>query len=282
MSGKKSSFLYKAKELKEGYNLIAGPGNSDLKLLELGRVFLPSQKIYNAETSGNEECLCILGGKCDVEIETTTSDKVSFLSIGDRKNAFSGNPSMVYVPSNSGYTIKGAAGETHLAVFKAPSRRNTLPLLKEGRKLKTRTFGKDNWKRNACVCLDESDDADRLLVGETVNPSGNWSSYPPHKHDTASAAGKASAGEIPMEEIYFYLLDPPQGFGIQRIYTDKDVPDPLEEVYVVENGDAVVIPRGYHPLVAGPGYRLYYLWGLAGDSRGFGAWSVDPRHAWIK
>jgi len=120
-------------------------------------------------------------------------------------------------------------------------------------------------------------DADRLLVGETFNPPGNWSSYPPHKHDTLNPPLEA-----PAEEIYFFLVSPPQGWGIQRIYTAPDHPEPLDEVYVVQDGDATILPRGYHPVCAAAGYRLYYLWGIAGEERRYGAWTDDPAHAWVK
>jgi 5-deoxy-glucuronate isomerase len=88
--------------------------------------------------------------------------------------------------------------------------------------------------------------------------------------------------ESPYEEVYFFKIKPSQGFGLQRIYTAPDDEDPFDLVYVVEDGDTVVIPRGYHPVVAAPGYELYYLWILAGEERRYGAWSDDPRHSWIK
>ena len=78
------------------------------------------------------------------------------------------------------------------------------------------------------------------------------------------------------------MMDPEDGFGMQRIYTGKGAAHQIDEALVVQNGDTVVIPRGYHPVVAGAGYRLYYLWALAGEERRFGSWSDDPRHTWIR
>ena len=89
-------------------------------------------------------------------------------------------------------------------------------------------------------------------------------------------------GEAPYEEIYYFRVKPSQGFGIQRVYTSEGDQAPLDEVYVVEDGDTVALPRGYHPVAAAPGYELYYLWALAGEGREFGAWSDDPRHAWVR
>jgi 5-deoxy-glucuronate isomerase len=114
------------------------------------------------------------------------------------------------------------------------------------------------------------------LVGETWNPPGNWSSAPPHKHD-ADKPGK----EAWLEEVYFYMTDKPQGFGIQRVYSGDDSPSKGDDVYLIRSGDTVVLPYGYHPVVAGPGYRLMYVWVLAGEKREYGAWSLDPSHAWL-
>lgn len=120
-------------------------------------------------------------------------------------------------------------------------------------------------------------DADRLIVGETYALPGRWSSYPPHKHDT-----KQPPKENWYEEVYYYLVEPVSGFGIQRIYTAPDEKDPLNEVYVVEDGDTVAIPRGYHPVACAGGYRLTYFWALAGEERVYAAWSNDPKHAWLR
>jgi len=111
--------------------------------------------------------------------------------------------------------------------------------------------------------------ARRLLVGETFNAPGNWSSYPPHKHDGRD-------GEPVLEEVYHYRVDPPQGFGVQMLYTA----DGESITHTVRDGDAVLLPYGYHPVSAPPGYRLYYLWGMAGAERRL-ALHEDPAHSWV-
>jgi len=107
------------------------------------------------------------------------------------------------------------------------------------------------------------------MVGETFNPPGNWSSYPPHKHD-----GKD--GEVVLEEVYYYRVSPPHGFGQQMLYTT----DGECHTHTVRDGDAVLLPYGYHPVAAPPGYKLYYLWALAGAERKIGL-HEDPTHTWI-
>jgi 5-deoxy-glucuronate isomerase len=115
-------------------------------------------------------------------------------------------------------------------------------------------------------------EAGRLIAFEVFTPGGNWSSYPPHKHDTEDPPREAL-----LEELYFYRFARPQGFAFQRVYT----PDrSLDEVMAPGDGDLVLVPAGYHPVGAPAGYDCYYLNVMAGPNR---AWhfSVDPDHAWL-
>jgi 5-deoxy-glucuronate isomerase len=111
--------------------------------------------------------------------------------------------------------------------------------------------------------------ATRLMVGETFNPPGHWSSFPPHKHDGGN-------GEPRLEEVYHFRVSPAHGFGHQMLYTEAG-----EAVtHQVRDGDAVLLPYGYHPVSAPPGYSLYYLWAMAGDQRQLALYE-DPAHRWI-
>ena len=133
------------------------------------------------------------------------------------------------------------------------------------------TVGTGNWERTVRTILGPDDPATRLLVGETLNPPGNWSSYPPHKHDE-----HAPPDEVALEEVYLFRVAPDGGFGVQLLYE----PD-VERTFVVRDGDVAVIRSGYHPVVAAPGYDLYYLWVLAGEGRRMVP-RLDPRHAWVQ
>lgn len=166
--------------------------------------------------------------------------------------------------------------DLEVGVCLAPSEADCPPVLVRPEDVVEKSAGTSNWSRKVYTCVGDNVKAKRLLVGETVNPPGNWSSAPPHKHDVKSAF------ETPLEEVYFFKIMPTQGFGLQRIYSGPEDREPFDEVYAVENNDAVVIPRGYHPVVAGPGYQLYYLWMLAGEERRYGAWTDDPRHSWLR
>lgn len=133
------------------------------------------------------------------------------------------------------------------------------------------TVGDGNWRRTVRTLLGPEHQASRLLVGETLNPPGNWSSYPPHKHDE-----HVPPDEVALEEVYLFRVTPAGGFGVQLLYEPG-----VERTFVVRDGDVAVIRSGYHPVVAAPGYDLYYLWVLAGEGRQMVP-RLDPRHAWVQ
>jgi len=273
----KGRLLFKVPEWQRGYNRIVGPHNSELRLLEFGRLLMTAGEVFAAESGCGEQCLVIFGGRCTVEVGGPGRPQVRFENVGARDDVFDGKPTMVYVPRRAGYRIVCESDRLDAGIVKSPARSDHEPLLSGPEDCDVITPGAANWRRTGYVSLKGAMDVDRLIVGETFNPPGNWSSYPPHKHDASDPPAEA-----PYEEIYYFRVKPPQGFGIQRVYTPDGSEAPLDEVYVVEDGDTVALPRGYHPVAAAPGYRLYYLWALAGEGRKFGAWSDDPRHAWVR
>jgi 5-deoxy-glucuronate isomerase len=129
--------------------------------------------------------------------------------------------------------------------------------------------GQPGWQRDVHDVIADTVPARHLLVGETFNEPGQWSSFPPHKHDGAD-------GEPQLEEVYYYRFDHPDGFGFQGLYEA----DGVAEAVFLRHGSVVGIPRGYHPVCAAPGYRLYYLWALVGDQRQL-AMHEDPVHRWL-
>jgi 5-deoxy-glucuronate isomerase len=272
------NLLYKGKDIKKGYNFIVGPQNSSLKWLEFGRIYLSQEgDLYKDRSEDREIVLCLLEGKCDIHLQGNFFDPLVYANIGGRKDVFSAKPTMIYIPPQVELEVLARTSEVQLGVFKAPSSCTTPPRLISPTDVSSNWVGSSNWKREVILAIGDKVKAERLIVGETISPPGNWSSYPPHKHDT-----RRPPSEAPYEEVYFFKVRPSQGFAIQWIYADPSAADPLNEIYVVENNDTVVITRGYHPVVAGAGYELYYLWALAGEGRDYAAWSDDPRHAWIK
>ena len=268
--------LYKAIGLEKGYTPVVSPSNSELKYIEFGRLYLPKKgDEYVGKTGSRETVLTVFTGKASVEAETQ-SQNVSYAMIGKRRDVFLGKPTMVYLPRNTQYRVTAKTNELEVGVSMAPSAQDCPPALANPEDVIERTVGAWNWRRKVYTAIGGDVEASRLLVGETINPPGNWSSSPPHKHNTKSG------DEALLEEVYFYKVKPVQGYGLQRIYTAPEDKEPFNEAYVVENNDTVVLPRGYHPVVAAPGYHLYYLWVLAGEERRYGAWSDDPKHSWLR
>ena len=120
-------------------------------------------------------------------------------------------------------------------------------------------------------------DCHRLVCVEVYTPSGNWSSYPPHKHDEHRVSADGTLLEADLEEVYLYKMNRPGGHALQRIYTDDRA---LDAAVVARDGDIVLVPYGYHPVAAPPGYKVYYLWAMAGAERKL-ALHEDPAHKWI-
>ncbi|MCX6914962.1 MAG: 5-deoxy-glucuronate isomerase [Verrucomicrobia bacterium] len=128
-----------------------------------------------------------------------------------------------------------------------------------------------NPRRRQCHAPDQPYDPAEFC--EVYTPSGNWSSYPPHKHDVHNPPD-----EVDLEEIYYYRIDRPEGYAIQRVYTSDRR---LDATLTVRDGEMVLIPEGYHPVVAAHGYNVYYLNVLAGSARSMAA-SDDPACAWVR
>jgi 5-deoxy-glucuronate isomerase len=130
------------------------------------------------------------------------------------------------------------------------------------------TRGRDAWAREVHDVAVDQVPARHLMIGETFNVAGGWSSFPPHKHDGAD-------GEPELEEAYTFRFDPPEGFGFQAIERAGD-----PQAFVIRDGDTVGIPGGYHPVCAAPGYRLYYCWVLSGPVRRL-EMVEDSRYSWL-
>ena len=254
---------------QQGYNNVFELGQYDMKLTRFGIVQLKQGTSWSADTGDFEAALVLLGGKCSVR-----GKGFEFAEVGGRKNVFDGKPHTVYLPRHTAYTVT-ALNDMDFALNESPATRDTArPTVITPEMTRTITIGRDNFLRYATIMLDEKFDSEHFYIGEGLIPSGNWSGYPPHRHDIDNPPE-----EIDMEETYFYRFDPPQGFGIQKVYQ----PDgSIDETYTVKNNDTVAIAEGYHPLCGAPGYRMYYLWTMAGAvNRGLIS-GKDPIHAWVK
>ena len=223
--------------------------------------------VLSAETGDQEICLVLVAGKA--RISAAGQD---FGVLGERTNPFEGQPWSVYVPAKSHYSVT-AETPLELAVCAAPGTGAKPARVIAASDVGQETRGKgSNTRYVRNILPDSSPHAESLLVVEVITPSGGWSSYPPHKHDR-----DALPRESLLEETYYHRLSPPQGYGVQRVYTDDRS---LDETMVISDRDVVLVPKGYHPVGVAHGYDLYYLNVMAGPQR---VWKFynDPDHEWL-
>lgn len=186
-----------------------------------------------------------------------------------RKNVFDERATALYLPPRTDLTVS-AREALEAVLISTPAEGGGKPALVGPEAVKVAARGKEIYSREIHDIFVDDPYTRRLIVGETYNPAGNWSSYPPHKHD-------GTDGEPRLEEVYHYRIDQPRGFGYHTLYTAKGE----SFTHTVRDGDTVLIPYGYHPVAAAPGYRLYYLWALAGEVHRL-AFYLDPDHRWLQ
>lgn len=193
-------------------------------------------------------------------------------TMGERMSPFEGKPWSVYLPADTDWSVT-AETQVELAVCSAPSLGGGLPVrVISPDQLGQEVRGKGTNTRYVTNILPETEPADSLLVVEVITPGGHTSSYPPHKHDRDDLPAESY-----LEETYYHRLNPPQGFAFQRVYTDDRS---LDEAMAVEDGDIVLVPKGYHPCAACHGYDLYYLNVMAGPTRTWKFYNA-PEHEWL-
>ncbi|MEU6578042.1 5-deoxy-glucuronate isomerase [Streptomyces sp. NPDC046805] len=229
----------------------AGWAHSSLRIVEL-----EPGGTHEFTTGDSEWVVLPLGGGCTVRTEDGATDE-EFQVLG-RESVFAGVSDFVYVPRDARVQIaSGAGGRFALAGAKCerrlPARYGPapeVPVEQRGNGVCARQV------RNFASA--DAFDCDRLIAVEVVTPGGNWSSYPPHKHDEHRPGEEAE-----LEEIYYFEIDGPNGFGYQRVFPSREGgADVLAEV---RTGDAVLVPDGWHgPSIAQPGHAMYYLNVMAG------------------
>lgn len=276
------------------HNLVVHPGNShdpnvvvevtpeqagwDYIHFQVRR--LSAHDTWRWETGDYELALVLLQGNIGVE-----SSRGEWQSIGTRKDVFSEPPSALYLSRQTTFSVR-ANSDCEFAVAWVAADQDFDPCLVTPGDVELEIRGGDNATRHINRIMPPGFACQRLVVVEVYTPSGNWSSYPPHKHDIHKADPDGTLREADLEEVYYYKIDKPDGFACQRIYTDAESPlhragFPIDAVVVAQHNDAVLIPEGYHPVTSAPGYTTYYLNVLAGSAQSLAA-TDDPRYAWVK
>jgi 5-deoxy-glucuronate isomerase len=238
------------------------------KLLDFQLLTLTDGETYTADSDGREIVAVIFGGKATFTINGQVFEKV-----GGRPNVFAGKPHSVYIPSGSKFSILGV-GRVEVGLTSAPSDLATTAYVISPERVTSGVWGAANFSRNFHQILTLAAQPDlparRLIVGETFTPSGNWSTYPPHKHEREDLPREAYH-----EEMYFFKVSPADGFGLVRYYNDE-----VDTGYVVRDNTILMAPNGYHTVASAPGYTTYYLWFLAGNQR-VQATADDPALSWV-
>lgn len=242
--------------------------NSPLHYVQLKILEMELNSSYEESLAKQEVCIVALTGKITITDFTQT-----FKKIGTRGSVFEKIPTdSVYISNNQTFKVT-AESKAKVLIAYSPSTRQLPTKLIAAKDNTIEYRGKYQNKRLVHTILsDDSPIANSLLVVEVYTDGGNWSSYPPHKHDQDNLPTESL-----LEETYYHEMDPPQGFVFQRVYTDDRS---IDETMTVECGEVVVVPKGYHPVSVPDGYNSYYLNVMAGPTR---KWQFhnDPFHEWI-
>ncbi len=248
---------------KLGHQTVFRAGEHNVNWLGLEVLRLETGQEWQGELDDEEAALVILGGRC-----TISAADQEWFSLGNRADIFSGPPTAVYAPRRSRLHVT-AESKLELAIAKAPCKADLPPAIVKPEDVKIVSAGAANWRRDVRLVIPPgSPISRRLIVGETLNPPGNWSGIPPHKHDEINEV------ENLLEEFYFFKVKPADSYGLQLLYRDGQ-----GQGHIVGN-DNVALLSGYHPTVASPGTTICYLWTLSGDSKAYDI-TIDPRFNWI-
>jgi 5-deoxy-glucuronate isomerase len=260
--------LIRPKALEDGFGEMISFAPHDVGWEDLGfrALRLRAGAAFSGRTGDTEVAIVVLGGICSIDSSAGTWN-----NIGRRRNVFDGLAWTLYLPIGVTWTV-AAATDLDIAICSCPARKHFPARLIPPAEVRVDSRGGGNATRQICNILMPDDAADRLMVVEVYTPAGNWSSFPPHKHDVHNPPA-----EVDLEEIYYYRTERPEGYAIQRVYSYDGR---RNETLTVRDGELVLIPDGYHPVVAAHGYNIYYLNALAGSARSLAA-PLDPNYAWI-
>jgi 5-deoxy-glucuronate isomerase len=227
---------------------------------------LQAGQYWQDNTGSQEAAMVVLGGMFWIDYGRGPQ------TLGNRPNVFAGYPYAAYLPSHTAFEVS-ALTACEFADCRAPSEAKLEPRIITPKDVRLEIRGGGNATRQILDIIRPEFPADRLLICEVYTPSGNWSSYPPHKHDVHNMPHEAH-----LDETYYYRVNHPDGYAFQRLY---DAAGTRDQILKVADGDLVLIRDGYHPVVAAYGYDVYYLNVLAGSARSFAA-SDDPRYAHLR
>src|ERR1041384_6079743 len=267
------SFLHVRPGSAPGEYIRVTPESAGWEHLSFAARLMNRGEEWETRTDEFEYGLVILGGTCSVH-----SSRGDWPKIGRRADVFSGMPHGLYLPPDTTFRVKALSGQLDLAYGWCRGGGSHPPRLVSPESVNIEIRGGGSATRQINSIFPPVFDCERLVGVEVYTPPGNWSSYPPHKHDVHRVDAAGRLLEADLEETYFYKIDRPQGYALQRVYTADSR---LDETIVAHNNEIVLVPEGYHPVASAAGYTTYYLNFLAGSAQSL-ANSDDPEHAWVK
>ena len=265
--------LIKAKNNFGVYHNIT-PQNTDWQWLNFEARLMKKKEQWSFNTLDNEMVIVLLSGNFKVD-----SNKGFWETLNGRKDVFSGIAHTLYLPRNTEFTLTAESDILDIAYGWCQADQDFEPKFLRPEETPVVLFGGDNATRQFNDLVPPGFACSRIVSREVYTPSGNWSSFPAHKHDERKEDAEGNLLEPQQDETYFYKFQKQGAYAIQQVYT-KDENDPLDEILKAWHNDVVIIPKGYHPVVAAHGFHCYYLNFLAGTDQSL-ANTTDSDHEWI-
>ncbi|MGB1287628.1 MAG: 5-deoxy-glucuronate isomerase [Aggregatilineales bacterium] len=233
---------------------------------------LETGKKFGITVDDYEYVAVVLGGVCDIR-----TSKGNFTDVGRRPDVFTGMPYALYIPPQTEFEIEALTDDFAFASCWTPCKQEHPLRLITPSDVKIDFAGGGNATYQVNTIVGTEFASENLIIRELYTPGGNWSNYPPHQHDTLTKSEDGSIKEAAMDELLFYKIDKPGGFAMQRVYTDDGT---IDATMTVGHNDAVIIPKGYHPMVSAQGYTTYALSFMAGQPRSM-SHSIHPTMRWL-
>ncbi|WP_299530165.1 5-deoxy-glucuronate isomerase [Ulvibacterium sp.] len=269
--GIQSPLLVKPKTGSRIYHQIS-PESAQWEYLSFEAREMVQDETWEWDTQENEMVIVLLSGNFKVE-----SDKGNWQTLNGRKDVFRGVAHTLYLPRHTKFRLEATSAILDIAYGWCKSDEDFPAKFVTPEETPVVIFGGDNATRQFNDLVPPGFGCHSIVVREVYTPSGNWSSFPAHKHDERILDEDGTVLEPIQEETYFYKFQKSEAYAIQQVYT-KD--RSLDEIVRPRHNDVVMIPKGFHPVVAEHGFHCYYLNFLAGTDQCL-ANTTDPDHEWI-
>lgn len=267
----KSPLLQKPDISSEIYQRVT-PESAKWEYLSFEARQMKSDTVWKHSTEDNEMVIVLLSGNFKV-----ISNRGEWETKNGRKDVFSGVAHTLYLPPNSTFELTATSEVLDIAYGWCKSEEHFPAKFVTPEETQVVIFGGDNATRQFNDLVPPGFGCSKIVSREVYTPSGNWSSFPAHKHDERILDNQGNVLEPIQEETYFYKFQKAEAYAIQQVYT-KD--RSLDEIVRAKDNDVVLIPKGFHPVVAAHGFHCYYLNFLAGTDQCL-ANTTDPDHEWI-